>query len=194
MQMEMNRQLDLFGEGQHAGKAPVADGVRRVRGDAERQQRFIEQVVTNREPLGQIIVRVDRIIAREIDRDQADCGAHSGSEHRLGRRRGKEVHVVETGDAATQHFGAGQQGTVMDELRRNVLRLGRPDVLLQPLHQGQVVGEAAQQRHRRVRVQIDESRDQHMLLQGLAAARQETAGQIDLRSEAMMRPWSTTTA
>jgi hypothetical protein len=110
MQMEMNRQLDLFGEGQHAGKAPVADGVRRMRGEAERQQRFIQQLVANRQPLGQIVVRVGCIVARKIDRDQADCGADSRSQHGVRCRCGKEVHVVETGDAAAQHFGAGKQG------------------------------------------------------------------------------------
>ena len=42
---------------------------------------------------------------------------------------------------------------------RNVLRLGRPDVLLQPAHQRQVVGEAAHQRHRGVGVRVDQARE-----------------------------------
>jgi hypothetical protein len=41
--------------------------------------------------------------------------------------------------------------------------LGRPDVLLQPGHQRQVVGEPAQQRHRRVGVRIDQTRQQGVL-------------------------------
>ena len=43
------------------------------------------------------------------------------------------------------------------ELRRHRLRLGRKDVLLQPVHQRQVVGEAAIQDHRRVRVRVDQA-------------------------------------
>ena len=37
---------------------------------------------------------------------------------------------------------------------------GGPDVFLQPAHQRQVVGHAAHQRHRGVRVQVDESGNQ----------------------------------
>jgi hypothetical protein len=101
---------------------------------------------------------------------------------------GKEIHVVETGDAAAQHFGTGQQGTVMDELRRNVLRLSRPDVMLQPLHQRQIVGKTAQQAHRRVGMQIDQSRNQHVLFQPLAARGRKAAASLALWQEAMMRP------
>lgn len=42
-----------------------------------------------------------------------------------------------------EHFGAGEAGAVMDELRRQVGAFGRPDVLVQPFHQRQVVGHAA---------------------------------------------------
>jgi hypothetical protein len=43
--------------------------------------------------------------------------------------------------------------------------------MLQPLHQRQVVGETAQQGHRRVGVQIDQPWNQHVLVQTLAAER-----------------------
>jgi hypothetical protein len=58
MQMEMDRQFDLFGQGQHPGKTPFADGVGRVRREAERQQRLPQQLVANGEPFGQIVIRV----------------------------------------------------------------------------------------------------------------------------------------
>ena len=38
--------------------------------------------------------------------------------------------------------------------------LDRPDVILQPRHQRQVVRQPAHQRHRRVRMQVDQARDQ----------------------------------
>ncbi len=40
--------------------------------------------------------------------------------------------------------------------------LGGPDVLLQPGHQGQVVGIAAQQAHAGVAVAVDQPRQQHL--------------------------------
>ncbi len=62
----------------------------------------------------------------------------------------------------------------MDELRRGVLRLGRPDVLRQPFHQRQVVGQTAQQRHSRVRVQVDQTRNQQVPIKPLAPPRVKT--------------------
>jgi hypothetical protein len=90
---------------------------------------------------------------------------------------------LKTGDATAQHLGARQQGAIMDELRRRMPCLGRPDMILQPLHQRQIVGEAAQQGHRRVRVQIHQPRQQHVLRQVLALARHETAADLGLRHD-----------
>jgi hypothetical protein len=44
-----------------------------------------------------------------------------------------------------------------------VTALGRPDVVLQPGHQGKIVGEPAHQRHRRVGVQVDHSGHQRVI-------------------------------
>jgi hypothetical protein len=46
---------------------------------------------------------------------------------RRGGGLGKEIHVVEGGDAAAQHFGTGQQGARTDEIgrRRDALRRAR---------------------------------------------------------------------
>jgi hypothetical protein len=52
---------------------------------------------------------------------------------------------------------------VAHELRPDHLGLGRPDVLLQPGHQRQVVSQPTQQRHRVVRVAVDQARDQRVL-------------------------------
>ncbi|MNR20783.1 hypothetical protein D3C85_1376460 [compost metagenome] len=43
--------------------------------------------------------------------------------------------------------------------------LCRPDVVLQPVHQRLVVGHAAQQGHRRVAVQVDKARHQHVVVE-----------------------------
>ncbi|KFB71001.1 MAG: hypothetical protein AW09_003886 [Candidatus Accumulibacter phosphatis] len=71
----------------------------------------------------------------------------------------------------------------MDKLCRNMLRLGWPDVILQPLHQRQIVGETAQQAHCGMGMQIDESRNQHVLIQALALAWRKALRHLDLREE-----------
>ncbi len=71
----------------------------------------------------------------------------------------------------------------MDKLCRDMLRLGRPDVMLQPLHQRQVVGETTQQGHRGMGVQIDESRNQHVPIQALALAWRKALRHLVLREE-----------
>ena len=57
------------------------------------------------------------------------------------------------------------------------LGLHRPDVVLQPLHQGQVVPIAAEEGHRRMGMRVDEARDG-----GLVTAAEDlgTLGGIDV--------------
>jgi hypothetical protein len=134
-----------------------------MRGEAERQQRVLAPLVAQREALGEVVVRIGAVGRRKIEHDHAERYAHAGFQRGLQRRAREEVHVVEAGDAAAQHLGAGEQRAVLHELRRDVLHLGGPDVLLQPAHQRQVVGQAAHQRHRRVGVRVHQPRDQRML-------------------------------
>ena len=56
-----------------------------------------------------------------------------------------------------------------------MLRLDRPDVVAQPVHQRAVVGQAAHQRHRRVRMQVDEAGDEHVLGELDACSRRDSA-------------------
>jgi hypothetical protein len=76
---------------------------------------------------------------------------------------GEEVVLVGAGGAAAQHLGHRQLHAVAHELGTDHLGLGRPDVLLQPHHQRQVVGQPAQQGHGVVRVGVDQARDQRVL-------------------------------
>jgi hypothetical protein len=79
------------------------------------------------------------------------------------RRLGEEVHVVGARDAAAQHFGRAEQRAVVDKVRRHETAFARPDLDFQPGLQRHIVGDAAQQRHRRVSVRVDETRDQHVV-------------------------------
>jgi hypothetical protein len=93
--------------------------------------------------------------------DDAERGNACQGARRFRRGLREEVHVVEAGDAAAQHLGAGEQRAVADEGGRDMLRLGGPDGFLQPAHQRQIVGDAAHQRHGGMRVQVDQAGDQH---------------------------------
>ena len=53
----------------------------------------------------------------------------------------------------------------MHELVAHVARLRGPDVLLEPRHEMAIVGEAAQERHRRVAVQVHEAGKEHVPLE-----------------------------
>ena len=161
----MDGQVELFGQCDDPAEAAVADRVRRVRCQAEVDQRLLQPALANGQALAQVVVGIAGVGGGEFEGGDAQGRAHAQFAGCLGAGVGIEIHVVEAGDAAAQHFGAGQAGAVEDELRRHVCRLGRPDVLLQPLHQWQVVGDAAQQAHRCVGVEIDQAGDQQMLAQ-----------------------------
>jgi len=79
------------------------------------------------------------------------------------RRLGIEVHVVEGRDAAAQHLAAGEHRAVVDERVGYQGGLDRPDPLVQPALERQVVGDAAQQAHRGVAMQIDQAGDQQVV-------------------------------
>ena len=72
---------------------------------------------------------------------------------------GMEVHVAAARDAAAQHFGDAEHRAVEHEVGRDEAAFARPDVLLEPGLERHVVGDAAQQRHRRVAVRVHEAGD-----------------------------------
>ena len=97
---------------------------------------------------------------------------------------GEEIVLVAAGGAAAQHLGDRELDAVGDELRPDHFRLGRPDVLLQPAHQRQVVGDAAQQRHRVVRVRVDQAGDQRVLVDATTRfARREARARVGDRQQ-----------
>jgi hypothetical protein len=121
--------------------------------------------VAHFQSLVQVLVGVARPGRRKIQRDEPDQGAHAGLVDGLGTGVREEIHVVEAGRAATDHLRHGQIHAIEAELARDVRAFGWPDVVLQPVHQRQVVGQPAQQGHRRMRVDIDQSRQHGVLRQ-----------------------------
>ncbi len=83
------------------------------------------------------------------------------------------IHVGVGRRARLNHLEGGEARAGADECRRHGLRLGREDVLLQPLGQRQVVGQAAVQHHRCVCVGVDQTRQDDLSagIQRVAAAK-----------------------
>ena len=76
---------------------------------------------------------------------------------RIRRRVPVPVHVVEERGAGLYHFKAGQPRADQDVIPGQPA-LERPYLGLEPFHEAHVVGIAAQERHRRVGVPVDERR------------------------------------
>ena len=72
------------------------------------------------------------------------------------------VHIGIGRRAAERHLDRAEHGAPIHEFRRDVLRLGGKDVILEPFEKAQIVGDATKKRHRRVAMRVDESRDDEM--------------------------------
>ena len=103
------------------------------------------------------------LVARRVGRREAKHRLRAQRAH-AGRRRGfrdrvlEVVHVGEAGHAGPDHLGAAEPRAEPDEVGTDERPLDRHHVAHQPDVEPQVVGEAAQQRHRHVRVRVDQAR------------------------------------
>ena len=91
----------------------------------------------------------------KIEENLTDHGPHAGPAGRLGHGILEKVHVAEARGARQDHFGTGQ-GRPGGDLRPVEGCLGRKDVVVEPGHQGQVVGKAPEAGHGRVGVGVDQ--------------------------------------
>ncbi len=151
----------------------VRHGVGRVRGEREREPRLVLQRVAHREAARQVTVGVRGVRGREVEHRQPQHRAHAELEERPRARVRKEVHVVAARDAAAQHLGGREARAVVDEVRPGEPRLARPDVVLEPDLERDVVRDAAKEIHRCVRMGVDEAGQQHVARQRDMLARLE---------------------
>ena len=149
---------------------------RRDRVDRMRSQRGRDQVTADLVELGEAgdrgslqVIGAGRVAA--VDQRRPDGRPQAGVGDGARHRTGLPVHVPEAHGAGADHLDAGEPRPPVD-VRGGQLRLGRPDVPLQPLHQGQVVGVAAEERHRGVGMAVDEAGDD----EGAGAVDQLVAG------------------
>jgi hypothetical protein len=130
-----------------------------------RREGLVLQGVPDCQSLAQVVLGVGCIGRGHLDGDEAQRGPHARNQSSAPGGIGEEIHVVEARHAAAQHFSAGEQSPVVDELCRSQAGFHRPDVILQPVHEGAIVGYPAHQRHGGMRMQIDEARDQGVVVE-----------------------------
>ena len=88
------------------------------------------------------------------------------------------IHVGVGRRPGLDHLERREPRAGADELGRDGLCFGREDVFLQPVHQRQIVGEAAIQHHRRVRVRVDEAWHDHLARRRRSSSGRENCAAI----------------
>ncbi len=182
---EVNQGGDAMPPGQIPGgrQGRTVQGIHRVRRHGGRDERVAlerrDERVGPREPFrGRFGVR-----HRKLDDGLPQDATQSRRPGFPGDLLLEVIHVRVGGRARLDHFKRGQPGARAHELRRHGLGFRGKDVLREPLHQGEVVGEPAEEHHGRVGVRIDQARQHHLAgrVDGLGTAEPalDGAGRID---------------
>ena len=131
-------------------------GVGRVRaehdGDAAVRRAVI--VLVERDILLDFLLAVRRYADDTAREDAAHARLRDDIRDALHER---PVHIRKRRRARLDHLDRGQRRAPVDIVRDH-LRLDRPDMVVEPLHELHIIRVAAQERHRRVRMSIDEAR------------------------------------
>jgi len=141
--VHVNGALQLSREHADARQRAVGHGVGRMGREESLYQVLVTQFIVQRQALGQVVVGPAAAGAGKIDQDHAHAGSHAALQREACGNLGKEVHIVEAGDSAAQHFRNGQLGPVVHEGFAHPAAFQGPDVLVQPIHHGHVVRHAS---------------------------------------------------
>ena len=163
--MHVHLTVQFFRQRGNLFQALVADGIGGMRGKRRVHQSGMPQCVPGFKALFKILLGGGGPGSGKLDRDHAHGCAHAGGLRTGSHRIGKEVHVLETRGAAPHHLQHGQIGAHGHVVPADPACLSRPDILVQPLHQRQVVGVSAQQRHRGMGVGIDQPGNEDVVIQ-----------------------------
>ena len=180
--MHVDAGIQLLGEHQHLLQLVVADRVGRVGAEGYLDARVLLEVVEQAQALAQGFLGVARARGGEVQHRDGQLSADAALVHQFAGHFREEVHVGEAADAALELLGDGQFGAVADERFVDPLGLGGPDVVLQPVHQRQIVGQAAEQGHGGMAVGVDQAGGEHAVRQ-LAHLRGRMAQRLGARSD-----------
>ncbi|MGC4080588.1 MAG: hypothetical protein QM736_00335 [Vicinamibacterales bacterium] len=129
--------------------------VHRVRGHRRHDQRIALERLDERFGACERIGRGLRVGHGELNHRLPEDAAQPRVSGGLRDLLFEVVHVGERRRARLDHLRRGEPRADAHELGRHGLRFRREDVLLQPVHQREVVREPAEHHHRRVRVRVD---------------------------------------
>jgi hypothetical protein len=104
---------------------------------------------------GEILFPIFRPGARKIDNNQTNHSADPGLIGHFSGLIGKEIHIIETGGAAAQHLRNSMLHTVTHKRGGYPSLLGRPDVMVEPVHKRKIIRQPAKQGHSRMGMGID---------------------------------------
>ncbi len=160
--VHLDRGIQLVGDHPDLLQVLIAHGIGRMRAEGDFDAWMVNEVVEQFDAVVQGFSRGVGTWNRKIQHRDGDLRAHAAGMDAFGGHLGVEIHVGETRDAALELLGDGQIGAVTHEVFIDPLAFGGPDVVLQPGHQWQVVGQSAKQGHRRMAVGVDQARaEQH---------------------------------
>ena len=163
MHRQGHRNLELVGEPAYPRQGGVVQCVRRFEREVRGYQRVATVVVPQRHAFFDVLIGIGRPARRLLFHHESD----THPDVRVGRcacdHLGPELHVGEARDAAAQHFRDREFRAVAHVLRVDPAPFDRRDRILEPRRQRQILCPAAQQRHGRMRVRIDQSRQDRVL-------------------------------
>ena len=133
-------------------------GIESVRLHENADQRIVGPFLDQSLCIDQAFFRGSEIRGREIEENLAQQASHPRLMSGLGSFILEDIHIAESGCAGFDHLGAGQEGPPVGQFGIDVFRFGGKDEVVQPVHQGHIVGDAPEAGHGRVGMAVDQSR------------------------------------
>ncbi len=163
--MHMDRQIELIVYCAQSLQWGIGDTVWSMRCECRCNELAIAQVVVHREAFVQILIRRLCPDRGKIEHNETNDSAHACIYAYARRVVGEKVHIIETSGTASQHLGNRKTCAISHELIANPFRFSRPDIVVEPVHQRQIVGEPAKKAHRGVGMRIHQSWNERMVWQ-----------------------------
>ncbi|MNP10594.1 hypothetical protein D3C76_1027500 [compost metagenome] len=157
MHVHVDRGVQFFGDHPDFFQVFIAHGVGCMGAEGDFDAFVMLQVAKQLDTLANCFVRRAGARDRKVEDRNRDLCANAAVVHALAGNLREEIHVREAGDAAFELFGDGQVRAVADEILVDPLGFGRPDMVFQPGHQRQIVGQATEQGHCRMPVGVDQA-------------------------------------
>ncbi len=153
----MDTRIHLGDQGADAFQVGVRDRIGCVWAEGHAEARVMLEIIEQRHALAKCFVGVASARNGKIHDRDGDLCAYTVFMHQLAYEFRIEVHVGKKGDTALQLLAYGEFTAGADEIFIHPFVLRRPDALLQPASERQVIGQATKQGHRSMAVSVDQA-------------------------------------